>query len=210
MKLISTPPTRPHEPTSSHLRETFASAPTPAEAVGTRGRPGGEQSPENVSTRREASAVCPRRRDRTDRRAQRGSATGHDIRRPRPVSTGAVRASREGKGNWRRPYTGSSGRRATKVLRALELSGDPKVYARDHGGRANNWGALAIGGASRLCVLRGRERGPAGRRSTRSSRASNSPSLAEDASANQFVCADSPATMTKAPRWMRTARGRFV
>jgi hypothetical protein len=90
MKLISTPPTRPREPTSSHLRETSASAPTPAEAVGTRGRPRGEQSPENVSTRREASAVCPRRRERTGRRAERGSPTGHDIGQPSAVSTGAV------------------------------------------------------------------------------------------------------------------------
>src|SRR5262249_49846833 len=129
----------------------------------------------------------------------------------RCLDRGSAAAERgEGKGIGGNHKRIDSGRRTTKVSRALERSGDPKVYARDHGGSANNWGALAIGGASRLCVLRGRERGPAGRRSTRSSRASNSPSLAEDASANQFVCADSPATMTKAPRWMRTARGRFV
>jgi hypothetical protein len=170
MKLISTPPTRPREPTSSHLRETSASAPTPAEAVGTRGRPRGEQSPENVSTRREAAAVCPRRRERTGRRAERGSPTGHDIGRPSAVSTGAVP-----------PRNAARGRGLAATINGSTPAAEPPKYRAPSNDRVirrstreimveapTNWGALAIGGASRLCVLRGRERGPAGRRSTRS------------------------------------------
>src|SRR5262245_33597339 len=47
-------------------------------------------------------------------------------------------------------------------------------------------GARLRGGASRLCVLRGRERGPAGADRPALQGASNSSSLAEDTSANQF------------------------
>jgi hypothetical protein len=118
----------------------------------------------------------------------------------------------EGKGIGGNHKRIDSGRRTTKVSRGLERSGDPKVYALDHGGSANNWGALAIVGASRLCVLRGRERGPAGRRSTRSPRASNSPSLAEDAPANQFQspCAGYSAGPIHFQRFRSAASGALL
>jgi hypothetical protein len=167
-----------------------------------------------VSTRRKAAAVCPRRRERTGRRAERGSPTGHDIGRPSAVSTGAVP-----------PRNAARGRGLAATITGSTPAAEPPKYRAPSNDRAirrstreimveapTNWGALAIGGASRLCVLRGRERGPAGRRSTRSPRASNSPSLTEDAPANQFQspCAGYSAGPIHFQRFRSAASGALL
>lgn len=59
----------------------------------------------------------------------------------RCLDRGSAAAERgEGKGIGGNHKRIDSGRRTTKVSRALERSGDPKVYARDHGGSANKLG----------------------------------------------------------------------
>ena len=89
---------------------------------------GASKSPGITGTRREAAAVCPRRRERTGRRAERGSPTGHDIGQPSAVSTGAVPPRNAARGRGLAATINGSTPAATppKYRDALERSGNPK------------------------------------------------------------------------------------